>query len=259
MDISTTPKHKDDMRHAPVPQTEEEHDTEIIVFVTPLSSTLKSILNSSPLTEIPVTPGTPSHNKRDPEAMTASPTSPDSPEHKYSHHKTPENNNKAGDHPEANSPTTIPRTRRIKRALTANSTKWCHQTTQNSSNTDSQTQHNEIHRQDQDADWLYTNQQLNEIAITNAITSEQCIPIFSAINLKTKRKMLFAPMDFNNLSMDALKDSGALVNSLPESEFKKKTNQSAQIKSRRDGPNNVQTTSRKWQHRSTHQDCPTPV
>ena len=66
MDISTTPKRKDDMRHAPVPQVEEEHDTEITVFVTPLSSTLKSILNSSPLTEIPVTPESPRHNKRDP-------------------------------------------------------------------------------------------------------------------------------------------------------------------------------------------------
>ena len=33
--------------------------------------------------------------------------------------------------------------------------------------------------------------------------------------------MLFAPMDFNNLSVDALVDSGALVNCLPESEYQK--------------------------------------
>ena len=33
--------------------------------------------------------------------------------------------------------------------------------------------------------------------------------------------MLFAPKDFNNLSVDALVDSGALVNCLPESELQK--------------------------------------
>ena len=33
--------------------------------------------------------------------------------------------------------------------------------------------------------------------------------------------MLFAPMDFNNLSVDALVDSGALVNCLPENEYQK--------------------------------------
>ena len=33
--------------------------------------------------------------------------------------------------------------------------------------------------------------------------------------------MLSAPMDFNNLSVDALVDSGALVNCLPESEYQK--------------------------------------
>ena len=174
-------------------------------------------------------------------ALTSSLSSPESPETKYSHYKTPEINNNAGDHSEANSPTTIPHTRRIKRALTCeldNVVQPNHP--KNSSNTDSQTQHTEPQRQDLDADWIYTYQQLNEIAITKPTTSEQCIPILSAINLKRKKKMLFAPMDFNNLFMDALIDLGPLY-------------------SQRDGPTNIQTTGRKWRHRSTHQDCPTTV
>ena len=92
---------------------------------------------------------------------------------------------------------------------------------QNNRSIDNQIRPNQLLSEDQDADWLHTNQQLNEISITNPDTSEKCLPIFSAINLIKKRKMLFATMDFNNLSMDALIDSGALVNCLPESEFNK--------------------------------------
>ena len=42
--------------------------------------------------------------------------------------------------------------------------------------------------------------------------------------------MLFAPMDFQRFSIDALIDSGALVNCMPESEFQKLKNRS---------PNNI--------------------
>ena len=68
---------------------------------------------------------------------------------------------------------------------------------------------------------LHTNQQLNEIAITGPNTNEKYVPNFSSVTLKKNRKMLFAPMDFNNRSMDALTDSRALVNCLPENEFQK--------------------------------------
>ena len=44
MDITTTPKRKDDLNHTPEPQAEEEHDTEITVIVTPPTTSLKSIL-----------------------------------------------------------------------------------------------------------------------------------------------------------------------------------------------------------------------
>ena len=65
MDISTTPKRKDDINHAPVPQAEEEHDTEITVIVTPPAASLKPILkysNKSLLNEPLVTPENPSHH-----------------------------------------------------------------------------------------------------------------------------------------------------------------------------------------------------
>ena len=68
--------------------------------------------------------------------------------------------------------------------------------------------------------------QLENITTTNNPTGEQCLPIFSAIALKQKRRMLFAPMDFQHFSIDALIDSGALVNCMPENEYQKLKNMS---------------------------------
>ena len=154
--------------------------------------------------------------------MTSSPSSPESPELRYSTPEPPGNKKKAGDLTQANEPVINPRTRRVKRKLTSefNPTKNDNPKTHNSPR-EVQTPSNETHKPDQDEDWIHTNKQLNEIAITDPETSKKCIPIFSAIHLKKKRKMLFAPMDFNNLSVDALVDSGALVNCLPESELQK--------------------------------------
>ena len=119
-------------------------------------------------------------------------------------------------------PTTKPRTRRVKRTLTCKfNQKAKTKSAIDSSPTGTQTPTKELYNPEQDEDCFHTNKQLNEIVITDPDTSEKCIPIFSAINLKNKWKMLFAPMDFNNLSVDALVDSGALVNCLPESEYQK--------------------------------------
>ena len=52
-------------------------------------------------------------------------------------------------------------------------------------------------------------------------TQKTCVPIFSAIALKRKTEKLFAPMDFQNLSLDALIDSGALVNRISEADYRK--------------------------------------
>ena len=225
MDISTTPRRKDDLSHTPEPQAEEEYDTEITVIVTPPTTSLKSILkhnNQSPLADFqsPMKlPATPNEIRA---AMTSSPSSPESPEHKYSTPKTLVDDTKAGDQTIASQPTTQPRTRRVKRTLTCEFNQQTEaKTATNSPLITTQTSREEPTNLEQDEEWIQTNKQLHEIAITDPETSEKCIPIFSAINLKKKRKMLFAPMDFNNISVDALVDSGALVNCLPESEFQK--------------------------------------
>ena len=195
------------------------------MIVTPPTTSLKSILKNKNQTapvdyespkKLPVT----SNEIR--AAMTSSPSNPESPEHRYSTRESPGNKKKAGDLTQANEPVINPRTRRVKRKLTSefNPTKNDNPKTHNSPR-EVQTPNNETHKPDQDEDWIHTNKQLNEIAITDPETSEKCKPIFSAIHLKKKRKMLFAPMDFNNLSVDALVDSGALVNCLPESELQK--------------------------------------
>ena len=83
----------------------------------------------------------------------------------------------------------MPHTRRIKRALTCElEHKTQSNTHQNNIGSNQTIQPLKLPDDEKDADWLHTNQQLNEIAITNPTTSELCIPIFSAINLKKKKK-----------------------------------------------------------------------
>ena len=225
MDISTTPKRKDDTSHTPELQAEEEHDTEITVIVTPPTTSLKSILkhkNQPPPVDHESPKKLPATSNEIRAAMTSSPSSPQSPEHQYSTHEYSANKKEAGDPTEATTLTAKPRTRRVKRTLTNEFNQRAKTNPViDGSPTGTQSPTRQLHIPEQDEDWIHTNKQLNEIVITDPDTSEKCIPIFSAINLKKKRKMLFAPMDFNNLSVDALVDSGALVNCLPESEYQK--------------------------------------
>ena len=98
MDISTTPKRKDDISYTPEPQAEEEHDTEITVIVTPPTTSLKSILkhnNQPPPVDYESPKKLPATSNEIRAAMTSSPSSPQSPEHKYSTHESSANN-KAG-------------------------------------------------------------------------------------------------------------------------------------------------------------------
>ena len=122
MVISTTPKRKDDTSHTPEPQAEEDHDTEITVIVTPPTTSLKSILkhkNPSPPVDYESPKKLPAPSNEIRAAMTSSPSSPESPEHRYSTPEAPGNNKKAGDLTQANEPVTNPRTRSVKRKLTS--------------------------------------------------------------------------------------------------------------------------------------------
>ena len=73
----------------------------------------------------------------------------------------------------------------------------------------------------QDEPQSYPLAQIAEYLTRDPITKEECIPIFSAVSLKKKKKMLFAPMDFQDLTLDALIDSGALVNCISETDYNK--------------------------------------
>ena len=47
------------------------------------------------------------------------------------------------------------------------------------------------------------------------------IPLMSAITLKKKKRMLFLPVDFNSVKIDALVDSGAYINAISERDAEK--------------------------------------
>ena len=121
MDISTTPKRKDDLNHTPEPQAEEKHDTEITVIVTPPTNSLKSILkhkNQSAPVDYESPKKLPATSNEIRAAMSSSTFSPQSPEHKYSTHESLVNSKETGDPTEAVMPPTKLRTRRVKRTLT---------------------------------------------------------------------------------------------------------------------------------------------
>ena len=73
----------------------------------------------------------------------------------------------------------------------------------------------------QDEPQSYPTAQIAEYLTRDPVTNEQCIPIFSAVTLKKKKQMLFAPMDFQDLTLDALIHSGALVNCISETDYNK--------------------------------------
>ena len=48
-----------------------------------------------------------------------------------------------------------------------------------------------------------------------------CIPLSTNINLKCKKRMLYFPMDFEELTIDGLVDTGALSSAIPEMDLRK--------------------------------------
>ena len=112
------------------------------------------------------------------------------------------------------------KTRRIKRALTRKF--------DNHAQTNTKENHEpENHKQNEGNLLLQLDPNLlTSIPTSDNPTGEQDRPLFSAIALKQKRRMLFAPIYFQQFSIDALIDFGALVNCMPESELQKLKNMS---------------------------------
>ena len=234
MNLDTTKRRIDDNNdHQPVPHADEQ-ETELQVIVSPpeypLKPIIKKLVSNSTTNRSPIRVPAPTNEIR--ASMTSSPSSPQSPEILTTKRTPPteaiitgaSDAHKAGD-PPANTTTQttvtpIQKTRRIKRALT------CEFDNKAQLNTE-RNYEPENHQHNEDNTLL----QLDPNLITSIPTSdkpagEKCLPLFSAIALKQKRRMLFAPMDFKHFSIDALIDSGALVNCMPESEFQKLKNMS---------------------------------
>ena len=219
--------------HSPV-QHAEEQDRDLQVVVAPPTITLRPIFKPhSPTMTKPRSPSrVPAPTNEIRAAMTSSPSSPQSPEYPIKKHSTQSGTSttkvpdtyRAGDPTVTPATTTTanpaPKTRRIKRALT------CEFEQNQQPNDDGNPKPTNTQQGDNSLCLQLDAHQLENITTTNNPTGEQCLPIFSAIALKQKRCMLFAPMDFQHFSIDALIDSGALVNCMPENEYQKLKNMS---------------------------------
>ena len=63
--------------------------------------------------------------------------------------------------------------------------------------------------------------QIPEYLTQDTVTKENGIPTCSAIALK-KKKLLLVPMDLQELTLEALIDSGAIVNFISKTEYNKR-------------------------------------
>ena len=67
---------------------------------------------------------------------------------------------------------------------------------------------------------LLDEKQFQNILITKE-GEPDCIPLSTSINLKCKKRMLYFPMDFGELTIDGLIDTGALSSAIPEMDLRK--------------------------------------
>ena len=67
---------------------------------------------------------------------------------------------------------------------------------------------------------LLDESQFQNILITRE-GEPDCIPLSTSINLKCKKRMLYFPMDFGELTIDGLIDTGALSSAIPEMDLRK--------------------------------------
>ena len=171
-----------------------------------LKPILKTINSNTTVNRSPTRVPAPTNEIR--ASMTSSPSSSQSPELPIK--KRPRQTGtttttvldtyKAGDSPvnplTQTSVTPTQKTRRIKRALT------CEFDNNSQSNT-KENHEPENHKQTESNVLLQLDPNLlTSITTNNSPAGEQCLPLFSAIALKQKRRMLFAPMDFQHFSID---------------------------------------------------------
>ena len=64
----------------------------------------------------------------------------------------------------------------------------------------------------------------------------------SVIALKKKKRMIFLPVEFNNVEIDALLDSGAYINDISERDDKKNQTQCQPVYHKQGTPSSFQST-----------------
>ena len=86
---------------------------------------------------------------------------------------------------------------------------------------------------------LLDEKQFQNVLITRE-GEPDCIPLSTNINLKCKKRMLYFPMDFGELTIDGLIDTGALSSAIPEMDLRKNRFLSPQSVIREGPPPNFQ-------------------
>ena len=92
---------------------------------------------------------------------------------------------------------------------------------------------------------LLDEKQFQNILITKE-GEPDCIPLSTSINLKCKKRMLSFPMDFGELTIDGLMDTGAICSAIPEMDLRKIRLLSPQSVIRESPPPNFANNGRKW-------------
>ena len=246
MNISTEPRHRPKTIQ-PVPEYDQDTERVTEILVDESTTRPKSILkNHGSQTTAPQSP--PKHQTTNPirAGIVRSPTMDVAPDCHQTQKLTDRTTTEAVDLTQTTTNTEItistPQTRRIKRSLLleplsyneaspspssprsqpANEVEDPRPTTAAETNKQSESPSGAVFdTPTQHEPQSYPMAQIAEYFTRDHITKEECIPIFSAVTLKKKKKMLFAPMDLQDLTLDALIDSGALVNCISETDYNK--------------------------------------
>ena len=63
--------------------------------------------------------------------------------------------------------------------------------------------------------------EIEKLAEKDDELAEQVIPLFATMMLKRRKRMLYVPLDFDEITLDALVDSGASFSIMSETDVKK--------------------------------------
>ena len=83
------------------------------------------------------------------------------------------------------------------------------------------------------------------------------VPLTTSLGLKYKRRMLYFPMDFGELTLDGLVDIGALSSAIPEADLRKNPITSPSVYCQRGPGTQLPNHGCKWAAENTKEHCRT--